>query len=85
MKADVPGLKKEDLKIKIDNDNVLTIGGERKSERSEGAKDLGNYIFERYSGNFSRSIKFSKAVDKGKISAKVEDGVLKINLPKYEQ
>jgi HSP20 family protein len=75
--ADIPGVKKEDLKIDL-NGNMLRVSGERKRE----VKEEGYY--ERSSGRFSRSFTLPENVDASKIEAHFEDGVLRIVLPKTE-
>jgi len=79
--AELPGVKKEDVKITFEK-NVLTISTEPKPvEESEKAKYLLNEI--RTSG-FNRSIKFGVEVDSEKISAEMNNGILAITLPKTE-
>lgn len=80
MEADLPGFKKENIKIDIDND-TLTITAERKNENSE-KDDKGNYIrMERSYGSFSRSFDVS-GINTEEISAAYNDGVLTLNMPK---
>ena len=82
MEADLPGFKKENIKIDIDND-TLTITAERKNENSE-KDDKGNYIRrERSYGSFSRSFDISD-VDADHISAEYKNGVLEMILPKTQ-
>jgi HSP20 family protein len=77
----VPGVKKEDVKLNVE-DNVLTISGERKSHPlPEKTEWLRNEI---RTGSFTRTVKLSKNVDAEKISAELNDGVLKVVLPKAE-
>lgn len=77
----VPGLKKEDLKIDLDND-VLTISSERKEEKTE-EKD--NYTRREFNySSFSRSFYLPEIADAEKISAEYKDGVLNIVIPKKE-
>lgn len=75
--ADLPGLKKEDIKIDISS-NMLRISGQKSSEVKEGG------YYERTSGKFSRSFTLPEGVDPKKIEANFEDGVLRIALPKTE-
>ncbi|HVN49260.1 MAG TPA: Hsp20/alpha crystallin family protein [Bacteroidota bacterium] len=80
--AELPGVKKEDVKITFEN-NVLTISGERKPyEIPEKARVLLN---EMRVQNFSRSIEFEHAVDASKIGAELNNGVLRVVLPKAEE
>ena len=79
--AELPGAKKEDVKITFEK-NVLTISGERKPyEIRENARILLN---EARVLNFNRSIEFGYNVDVNKISADMNNGVLRIVLPKAE-
>lgn len=80
--ADLPGFKKEDIKIDIKN-NTLNISGERKSD-SKVNED--NYVrVERRYGRFSRSFTLPNIVDAEKIKANYKDGVLKLTVPKKEE
>jgi len=80
--AELPGVKKEDVKINI-QDNTLTIEGEKKS--SKETKDENYSRSERFYGKFSRSFTLSSEIDADKIKADFEHGVLTINLPKTEK
>jgi len=82
VKAELPGMKKEDITVALDGD-TLTISGERKHE--EEHKDKETYRSERYFGRFQRSITLSQQVDPRKIQANYKDGVLTVTLPKSEE
>lgn len=82
VKAEMPGLKREDIEVSI-HQNTLVLCGERK--REEEKKEEGYYRSERYFGKFQRSIPLPQAVDSQKIEAKYRDGVLTVRLPKSEQ
>ena len=82
LKADLPGLGKDDVKIEVE-DSVLTVSGERKSEHEE-RKD-GYYRIERASGSFRRSLRLPDGVDAAAIAASFENGVLEVHVPKPEQ
>lgn len=82
LKADLPGLTQEDVKIEV-NENVLTVSGERKSEHEE-RKD-GYVRIERASGSFRRSLRLPEGVDTAAIEAKLDNGVLEVHVPKPEQ
>ncbi len=81
--VDLPGLKKEDIEISLD-EGVLTLQGERKLEHAEGDEAKGYRRIERAYGAFSRSFTLPQGVDLGKIEATFADGVLTLTLPKSE-
>lgn len=82
LETDLPGLEKDNIKLTV-NDNYLTIKC-NKSENKD-TKDLnGKYLKrERFCGNYSRSFDI-KSINASEITAKYENGVLKVNLPKKE-
>jgi HSP20 family protein len=78
--VELPGIKPEDVSIDVDN-GVLTISGERKTERKEGEE--GRYhLVERTYGSFSRSFTLPQGVSDDQISADFENGILRIHIPK---
>jgi len=80
--AEVPGIKKEDIKITMNEDNILQIKGEKKYE-NKNEKD--NWIrVERGFGEFSRSFALPEDVKQDNIKAKYKDGILEITLEKKE-
>ncbi len=80
--AELPGLKREDIKVSLEDGN-LTISGERKSEtRNEGTSV---HCVERFSGHFERSIALPVAISTDKVKATYTDGVLTLTLPKAEE
>jgi HSP20 family protein len=80
--VEIPGVNKDDIKVKIHND-VLTISGERKEpELPEKANCL---IREREFGKFMRSIRLPYPIGVSKVNAEYKDGILKIILPKKEE
>jgi HSP20 family protein len=82
VKADLPDVKKEDVKVTVEN-GVLTLTGERKFEKEE--KDKKYRRIERSYGTFLRSFTLPDAADGSKVSAEFKDGVLKVHLPKGEK
>lgn len=81
VKADIPGVKKEDINIRIDG-NVVQIDAEVKSEKE--TKGDGDRILrsERYYGTVSRTFSLGQDVDEAAAKAKYADGVLTLELPK---
>ena len=79
VKADLPEMKKEDVKATVEND-VLSISGERKSEKEEKKKKY--HRVERSHGTFVRTFTLPEDVDAKKIAAEFKEGVLKVHLPK---
>jgi HSP20 family protein len=79
VKADIPGVKKDDIQVSIDGSEV-TISGEIKKETEEkkGEEVLRS---ERYYGKVSRSFTLPHDVDEAKVVANYADGVLKLTLP----
>ncbi len=82
IKAEIPGVKKEDVSIDI-KDNVLTLKGERSHEAE--IKEENYYRRERSYGKFHRAFTLPDAVDPNRIDASYKDGVLKITIPKAEE
>ncbi|MBD3426840.1 MAG: Hsp20 family protein [Candidatus Omnitrophica bacterium] len=82
VKADIPGMKKEDIDISVRGD-VLTIKGEKKEETE--TKDRDHVKTERFYGSFNRGIALPSEVDESKVKAVYKDGVLEIVLPKKEE
>ena len=80
---DLPGVKKDDIKAEL-NDGYLTVSAESNTSKDE-KDDNGKYICrERYSGSYSRSFYVGNAVTEQDISAKFENGTLKLTVPKKE-
>ncbi len=80
IKAEIPGVKKEDIKVSVDG-NLVSISAEVKQEKEEkeGKKVVRS---ERYYGAVSRSFTLAQDVDQGGAQAKYTDGVLELTLPK---
>lgn len=81
IKAELPEVKKEDVKITLEN-GVITISGERKQEKE--AKDENEIRVESFYGTFTRSFSLPENIDAGAVRAESKDGVLKIRIPKKE-
>jgi HSP20 family protein len=82
VKADLPGLTKDDVSVTL-QDNYLTIRGEKKHETEQ--KEANYFLSERIYGSFTRTIELPLAVDAKKIEARFKDGVLHVTLPKTEE
>jgi HSP20 family protein len=82
VKAEVPGMKKEDIHLSL-HDGTLTISGERRQEKAHDEK--GSLRNERFFGKFERSLTLPLQVDSSRVSASYEDGILKVSLPKAEE
>lgn len=79
VRADIPGIKKEDLHVSINGD-LLTLKGQRK--QAEEKKEKGYFYSERFYGAFERTLKLPSPVKAEKAKAAYKDGVLKLDLPK---
>lgn len=86
VQAEMPGLKKEDVKVKINDEGMLCISGDKKREQKETLTENGYKIIrsERNYGSFSRSFVLPENADKSSIKAKFENGILDISLKKIE-
>ncbi|OGU23579.1 MAG: heat-shock protein [Hydrogenophilales bacterium RIFOXYD1_FULL_62_11] len=79
IKAELPEVRKEDIKVNIEN-GMLSISGERKQEKEE--KDKKFHRVERFYGSFMRSFTLPDNVDASQIKAEYKDGMLNLSLPK---
>ena len=79
VKADIPGVAKEDIKVTVDN-NILTIQGERKQEQEEENKHF--HRVERFYGSFSRSFTLPDDADSASLKAAAQAGQLTVTIPK---
>ncbi len=79
--ANLPGFKKENVKISV-HDNQLLVEAKCEIEKEEQKGTV--YRCERYSGNYRRNLLLPENSDLAKISAKMEDGVLQLLIPKKE-
>jgi HSP20 family protein len=82
LRADLPGMSEEDVKIEFE-DGTLTVSGERKAEHEE--KEEGYYRVERAFGSFSRTLTLPTGIDADAVSASFDRGVLEIRIPKPEE
>ncbi|KAK6122085.1 hypothetical protein DH2020_022243 [Rehmannia glutinosa] len=81
-KADVPGLKKDEVKVEVEEGNVLQISGERSREKEE--KNDTWHRMERSSGKFLRRFRLPENAKLDQIKASMENGVLTVTVPKEE-
>ncbi|KAF0143766.1 MAG: HSP20 family protein [Nitrospirae bacterium] len=82
VKAELPGMKKEEIDVNITNDKI-TISGEKKQEEKVEKKNY--YRFERSYGSFTRTFRMPSEVQTDKVKANFKDGVLEIRAPKTEE
>ncbi len=82
VEAEIPGVKKDDLKLTLE-DNILTIEGEKKVKEEKQEKNF--YRSERIFGSFKRAFTLPVEVDPEKVEAKFEDGVLRIRFKKIHE
>ena len=82
VKTELPGMKKEDIEISLE-DGVLTIAGERKHE--EESKQGESFRSERFFGRFHRSVALPTPVVSNNVKASYKDGLLTVTLPKAEE
>jgi HSP20 family protein len=81
IKAELPEVRKEDVKVTLDN-GVITISGERKHQKEH--KDANEIRIESFYGTFSRSFSLPENIDAQGIRAETKDGVLRVKIPKTE-
>ncbi len=82
LRAELPGMKKEDIHVSLHED-VLTLSGERRQEKQHDEK--GALRSERFFGKFERQFTLPVRVDSSRVSATYEDGILTVTLPKAEE
>jgi HSP20 family protein len=81
VKAELPGFKKEDIEVSLE-DGVLTLSGERKSV--EQPAETQTHRSERFTGQFHRSLTLPSEVKADQVAANYTDGILTVTLPKAE-
>lgn len=81
-KADLPGVKKEEVKVEVEDGNVLKISGQRAREKEE--KNDTWHRVERSSGQFSRMFRLPENAKVDQVKASMENGVLTVTVPKSE-
>ncbi len=82
VRAELPGVKKDDVHVEV-KEGVLTLRGDRKFEKE--VKEENYHRIERSYGTFHRSFTLPSSVEAEKVSARMKDGVLEVDLPKKEQ
>jgi HSP20 family protein len=81
IKAELPEVKKEDVKVTLDN-GIMTIAGERKYQKEQN--DASEIRIESFYGTFSRSFSLPDNIDAKGIRAETKDGVLRVKIPKIQ-
>jgi HSP20 family protein len=82
LEFDLAGVAKENIKLSIDDRNILTIEGEKKSSKKD---DSDGYVKQEiFYGNFKRMIQLPENIDQDKLETKYSDGILSITIPKKE-
>ncbi|MCA9496612.1 MAG: Hsp20/alpha crystallin family protein, partial [Nanoarchaeota archaeon] len=82
-KIEVPGVKKEDIKLEIKN-GMLSLKAEHKFEKEDKDKKKGYHRIERTYSGFARSFSLPSEVDETKVKANYKDGILEVHIPKKE-
>jgi HSP20 family protein len=81
LEVELPGIKPEDVEITAEN-GILTVRGEKHSERKEGDESSRYHMVERSYGSFMRSFQLPPGLDESKIEADYNDGILSVHIPK---
>lgn len=81
LELELPGIKPEEVELTAEN-GVLTVRGEKRSERKEGDESSRYHMVERSYGSFTRSFQLPQGIDETKIEADYNNGILSIHIPK---
>ena len=82
LRANIPGIKPDEVKIEVEDD-VLTVSGEH--EESEEERKANYVRRERRYGSFSRSVTLPKGVTADEVEARIQDGVVEVSIPKPQK
>jgi HSP20 family protein len=82
--CELPGMRAEEVELSLEN-NVLTISGEKREQRTEGGEEDRYHLTERRWGRFSRAFVLPREVDQDRIEASFDSGVLSVTIPKSER
>ncbi len=86
LNVELPGMRKEDVEIRIFDENILNISGEKKASEGEERSIRNEKIRnERYFGGFKRSFRLPDYIDSDNINAKFDSGVLTITMPRKKE
>lgn len=81
LELELPGINPEDVEVTADN-GILTVRGEKRSERKEGEDESRYHMIERSYGSFMRSFQLPQGLDESKIEADFSNGILAVHIPK---
>jgi HSP20 family protein len=81
LEVELPGINPEEVEVTADN-GILTVRGEKKTERKEGDEESRYHVVERSYGTFMRSFQLPQGLDESKIEADFNNGILSIHIPK---
>jgi len=82
LKFDLAGVKKENIKLSIDNNKVLILEGEKKESKEQKSKEFVKK--EIFSGSFKKMVQLPKNIDENRLETKFENGILTVTVPKIE-
>ncbi len=82
VKAELPGMKREDISVSLQDGNLIISGERRQEIKNEGVEV---YRAERYFGKFQRAVSLPATVASNKVKAEYKDGILTVTLPKSEE